>query len=96
MPDPLGLDISPDGSKVYVGNRTANTVSVINTISHSVITTIPVVIPWAIAISPNGDKAYVTQFGANQVSVINTSDNCIYHSIQMTNVEGTPNLRHLF
>jgi YVTN family beta-propeller protein len=34
--EPLGVAVTPDGSKVYVGNFNANSVSVINTTTNTV------------------------------------------------------------
>jgi YVTN family beta-propeller protein len=39
---PLGLAVTPDGSKVYVANFDGNTVSVIATATDTVLTTLPV------------------------------------------------------
>jgi YVTN family beta-propeller protein len=39
---PLGVAVTPDGSKVYVTNEGLNTVSVIDTATNTVIGTIPV------------------------------------------------------
>ena len=40
--NPTGVAVNPDGSKVYVANLNANTVSVIDTPTNIVIATIPV------------------------------------------------------
>ena len=39
--DPIGVAVTPDGSKVYVANAGSNTVSVIDTATNTVIATIP-------------------------------------------------------
>jgi len=39
---PLGVSVTPDGSKLYVANNCSNTVSVISTAKNTVIATIPV------------------------------------------------------
>ena len=50
----------PDGSKVYVTNNGANTVSVINTATNTVSATITVGIrPLGVSVSPDGSKVYV-------------------------------------
>src|SRR5471030_1762964 len=57
---PIGVSVSPDGSRVYVANFGDTTVSVINTSTNKVIATITVADnPWGIAVSPNGKKVYV-------------------------------------
>jgi YVTN family beta-propeller protein len=68
--------ITPDGTKAYVTNAGANSVSVINTSTDTVLTTVTVGSnPVDTAITGNGAKAYVTNAGSNSVSVINTSLN---------------------
>jgi YVTN family beta-propeller protein len=41
-PSPVGVAVTPDGSKVYVANFSSNTVSVIDTATNTVIATIAV------------------------------------------------------
>ncbi len=66
----------------YITNINANTVSVINTATNAIITSIAVgSTPWGISVSPNGSKAYVTNTGENTVSVINTSTNKVTATI---------------
>lgn len=73
---PSGLACTPNGSYVYVANKTANTVSVINTKTNVVIKTITGFDgPNSVTINPLGTKAYVTNAtfgGANTVSVVDT------------------------
>jgi YVTN family beta-propeller protein len=50
---PIGIAITPDGTRAYVTNEVSNTVSVIDTASNTVGETIPVgVHPVAVAITP--------------------------------------------
>ena len=83
----MGISISPDGSKVYVGNYGDNSVSVINTASNTVLTTISVGNnPWGISVSPNGSNVYVANQGNisapnNTVSVINTATSTVSATI---------------
>jgi YVTN family beta-propeller protein len=68
---PDAIAVSPDGSTVLVGNTAGNTVSVINTTSHSV-TGSPVTVgtgPIAIAFTPAG-KAFVANNSSGNVSVL--------------------------
>jgi YVTN family beta-propeller protein len=60
-PDPLGVAVTPDGSKVYVANERSNNVSVIDTATDMVIgSPIPVgSFPFGIAVTPDGSKVYV-------------------------------------
>lgn len=89
--DPSGVVVSPDGNRVYVTNGN-NTISVINPITNSVITTITDVdgtegtvndIPCAV-ISPDGTKLYATivkdpDVGLDSagLAIINTSTNTV-------------------
>jgi YVTN family beta-propeller protein len=50
---PIGIAITPDGTRAYVTNDVSNTVSVIDTAANTVVETIPVgVRPVAVAITP--------------------------------------------
>src|SRR5262249_55987544 len=70
--EPFGVALTPNGTKLYVTNRTGNTVTVIDTSINRVSKVIQNVgfAPRAIAITNNGDGAdddetvYVTQFYA--------------------------------
>jgi YVTN family beta-propeller protein len=67
----------------YVVNSTSGTISVIDTVSHAVIETIPVGYdPSAVAITPNGTEAYVPN-GDNTVSVINTASHAVTGTIKV-------------
>jgi YVTN family beta-propeller protein len=78
----------------------ANTVSVINTATNTVVATIPVgVSPSGVAVTPDGTRAYVTNAGSAapnsaNVSVINTATNTVVATIpvgtQPTGVVFTP------
>ncbi|HYA20728.1 MAG TPA: YncE family protein, partial [Burkholderiales bacterium] len=67
----------PDGAHVYVSNIADNTVSVINTATNTVGTTITGLgtEPAHVAIMPNGTRAFVTNQVSNDVSVIDTATN---------------------
>ena len=83
---PLGVSVSPDGSRVYVTNSgtNTNTVSVINTATNTVLAIIPVgTSPWGICTSPDGSLVYVANKGANTVSVINTASNIVINTISV-------------
>ena len=80
---PVGTDpygIAANGRYLYVtnyGGGTGNTVSVIDTTTSSVTSTVTGVGlgPAGIAITPDGTRAYVANNAAGTVSVIRTSDN---------------------
>ena len=83
-PDPAGVAVSADGSRAYVTNRTANTVSVVDTATNTVISTIAVgSSPAAIALLPNGTRAYVTNSGAGTVSVVDTATNTVVATVKV-------------
>ena len=74
--NPLGISVSPDGTKVYVS--TSNNVSVIRTSDNTVTATVGVGNnPVGISVSPDGTKVYVSNESSNNVSVIRTSDNTV-------------------
>jgi YVTN family beta-propeller protein len=87
---PIGVAVTPDGSKVYVANSDLinvspiDTVSIIDTATNTVIATVPVEShPYGVAVSPDGKKVYVTyrdQYITN-VSVIDTSTNKVTATI---------------
>jgi YVTN family beta-propeller protein len=58
---PIGVAVTPDGSKVYVANQNSGTVSVIATATNTVIgPPIPVgSTPTFAAVTPDGSKVYV-------------------------------------
>jgi YVTN family beta-propeller protein len=68
---PHGIAFSTDGAYAFVANQDSSTVSVIDTIAHTVVTTIPVgVEPYTVASNPCLDKLYVTNQNDDTVSVI--------------------------
>ena len=88
------VDVNP--IYAYVTNLGSNNVSVIDTSTNTVVSTITVgTSPWGIAITPNGLYAYVTNLGSGNVLVINTSTNTVVSTISVgaspTSVAITPN-----
>src|SRR6266566_5205754 len=73
---PIGVAVTPDGSKVYVTNALDNTVSVIATATNTVTATIP--LPpcpgisnvAGVAVALDGSKVYVAGECLNAVAVI--------------------------
>jgi len=62
----------------YIPNCGSNNVSVIDTATNTVTTTVPVgSTPWGVAVAPDGTKVYVTNEGNNNVSVINITTNTV-------------------
>ena len=52
--NPLGVAVTPDGTKIYVVNEYNNTLSVINTATNNITSTVNVGNdPWGIAVTPD-------------------------------------------
>jgi YVTN family beta-propeller protein len=74
--------VSPDGGKVYVGNGSLGSVSVIDAATNMVTATIPVgTCPLGVSVTPDGSKLYVANECSNTVSVINTAKNTVTATI---------------
>jgi YVTN family beta-propeller protein len=76
----LGAMASPAEAQpfAYVTNRGTNNVSVIDTATNTVVTTLAMgSSPDAVAVSPDGKHAYVANSGSNTVSVIDTATNTV-------------------
>jgi len=72
---PAGLAVSPDGTRLWVANSSADTIAIVDTTTNKVIKTIP--LPSGavyIALSPDGHQAYVTNADTTTVTVINTAN----------------------
>lgn len=91
---PASLDITPNGSYVYVinyvdGNVGTGTISIIKTASNTVVGTITGLFgPYSIKITSDGLYAYITNFGSNDfspvgrtVSVVDLHENSIVDTI---------------
>lgn len=72
------------GPKVYVGNFTDNTVSVIDSEAGAVVATVPVATgPHGMVISPDGSTVYVSSDGASTVSMIDTTADRVAQTIEV-------------
>jgi YVTN family beta-propeller protein len=73
---PMGVAISPDGTRLWVANGSADTVAIVDTTTNTVVNTIP--LPSGavyVAFSPDGHQAYITNRDTtNTVTVINTAN----------------------
>lgn len=75
-PKPAGL--------AYIANYGTNNVSVINTATNKLITTIPVGSnPYTVTASKDGNRVYVVNTISNNVSVINTTTNAVIATIDV-------------
>ncbi|NUR63782.1 MAG: DUF4082 domain-containing protein [Catenulispora sp.] len=71
---PSAVVFNASGTRAYIPDDVANTVSVLDTATYSVLTTIPVgKAPSAAALTPSGAKLYVTNPGDQTLSVIDTA-----------------------
>ncbi|MFF3684430.1 beta-propeller fold lactonase family protein, partial [Streptomyces sp. NPDC002187] len=76
-----------DGTRVYVANGNDATVSVIDTATNTVTTTIPVGSgPTGVAVTPDGTRVYVANGNDATVSVIDTATNTVTTTIPVGNV----------
>jgi YVTN family beta-propeller protein len=70
---PYALDVTPDGSQIYVPNHDSGTVSVIDTASNALVTDVRVKPnPHWVEFSADGTRAYTANHDSNVVSVIDT------------------------
>lgn len=66
----------------YVPNSGDGTVSVVNTATNTVVSTIPVgAFPFAVAVSADGKRVYITNEYSKSVSVINTANNTVMATV---------------
>jgi YVTN family beta-propeller protein len=79
---PIGIAVNPSTSKVYVVNEYSNTVSVIDTNTDTVKSTINLGnFPYGIDINPLNNRIYITNRGSNTVSVLDGSVDTKLHDI---------------
>jgi YVTN family beta-propeller protein len=68
---PRGLQLSPDGKHAYITNFGDRTLSVVDTITNSVATTVDVPgHPEVVAVSPDGERIYVGGYWSGAIAVI--------------------------
>ena len=90
---PSGLGINTDGSRLYVTNRSDQTLSVINTATNAVISTLSVNgSPVLAVVSPDGTRAYSlnTVYANATLSVINTTTNTVITTITNIAPDASP------
>jgi YVTN family beta-propeller protein len=86
---PFGVAAHPNGTRVYVTNGV--TVSVIDTLTNTVVATIPVGSqPHGVAVHPNGTRLYVVNGGSNTVFVIDTATNAVVKTITIPGSSPSP------
>jgi YVTN family beta-propeller protein len=78
---PRGLQFSPDGKRAYITNFGDRTLSVIDTITNAVATTVDVPgYPEAVAVSPGGECIYVGDYWSGAIAVISGPVVCELHT----------------
>ena len=84
--------MNPTGTRLYVANEGPDTVSVIDTATNTVVTTVPVGDrPQGVAVNPAGTRVYVANNYANSVSVIDTATNTVVATVPVgDNPQGLP------
>ena len=74
---PRGLRLSPDGKRIYITNFGDGTLSVVDTITNSVVTTVDVPgYSEAVAVSPDGERISVSDYWSGAVAVISVPTVC--------------------
>ena len=82
---PTYVTFAPNGSRAYVANPNANTVSVISPADNTVIDTVTVGdYPTGLAVTQDGSLLYAANLNGASVSVIDTVDNIVVHTITLT------------
>lgn len=80
---PVHVAFNPSGSRAYVVNQFAGTVSVIDAVAESVTASVPLGdAGFNVAVAPNGQRVYATTAGG-KVFVIATATNVIVDSMQV-------------
>jgi len=82
--DPHGAVLAMDGSRVYVANSYANTVSVVNPRDMTEIAVIPVDLrPYALALDEKARRLYVANYDDDNVNAIDTQSNQVVATIPL-------------
>ena len=90
---PTGIAITPNSAHVYVTNSNSDSISVIDTSTDTVSTTISLPAtsePFGVAVTPDGNHVYVTDENTGKVSVIATTTNTVSATITLTGTGGVP------
>jgi YVTN family beta-propeller protein len=77
---------TPCAVLAYVSNADSNSVSVIDTSTNTVVTTVAVGnSPFGVAVNPDGTRAYVANAFSSDISVIDTSTNTVVATVSLEN-----------
>ena len=79
------ITVTPENVPLaYITSSVNNSVSVINTVSNSIVATVPVGHrPFGISVNPDGSRVYVANNDDNTISVINTTNNAVIATISV-------------
>jgi YVTN family beta-propeller protein len=100
---PIDIAINNNTNTLYVLNQNSNNITVLDSFTYSVITTIPVgTNPSGITFNKLTNKIYVSNTGNNSVSVIDTTINTVVKTIVLPEASGpkgivvNPNTNRIF
>lgn len=83
----LTVELSPNGNELYIANQGDNSVSVMETSTNNIVSTIQmpegVEEPWFVSFTPDGSEAWVLCKGTNDVVVINTASGTVKTTIPL-------------
>ena len=82
---PVGLALSPDGSRAYTPTGLAGTLQAIDLASGSMTSISLDAEPLGIDVDPRGTFVYVTCYGADEVQVIDARTNAVVATISVAN-----------
>lgn len=81
---PLGLALSPDGTRLYVANVSEGTVSVLDALAGTLLTSVRVGLgPFGIAVTPDGGRVFVANLEDATVSMIDADAMAVVDTIRV-------------
>lgn len=79
-----GVAVNPAGTRVYVASFGGTTLSVIDTSSNTVLTTVTGFSnPFGVTLNPTGTRAYIANETNNTVSILDTASNTIVNTVSV-------------
>lgn len=83
---PWGMAVSHDGTRAYVANNNAGTLSVIDLTNNTVVATVNVGSgPFGVAVTPDGSEVWVTRPGSGRIEVVSTASNTVTAEVGVFN-----------
>jgi YVTN family beta-propeller protein len=81
---PAGIDVAPDGKRLYTAENLGNKVAVVDLTNQQVITKIEVgEYPYDCVVSRDGQRVYVSNWGSRNVAVIDAESNKVIGNVQV-------------